>query len=268
MKTRSRRVIIGVGVVLLVASVTLGTVAQPTEEGGMEDDRGDEELERQVDEGDEGEPHEETNVSSESGFEGGQAGEGHEGGEGEDGLVGTIGALSMEHSYTAFFLAALTGVLSRRGTPRFIRNRLQGVHRWLAYAAGVLVLLHILTQIEGVALTLGVAQMALTGSLENASPREIGGALRIGIGFGATVVTAVAAVSFLRPRLFDSTVPPTAVHAFAYTGFAFATVHSLTFGHDVGKYVVFASVVVGLLVLQTAWSYRGRYLEIRGRSIR
>lgn len=176
------------------------------------------------------------------------------GGEARDtaSLVGTISRVSMEHSYTLMFLATLTGILSRRGTPGLVRLRAQRVHTLLAYGAGALVALHVLTQLDSLSLIADVLSQVVTGGLAGVDTRGLSKAVGVGIGLCAVVVTTVAAVSFLRPRLFTGSVRPYVVHAFVYAGFA--TIHALVLGHESTQYVTFTAVVLGTLGLQYAWS--------------
>lgn len=170
------------------------------------------------------------------------------------GIVGTIRALSMEHSYTLMVFAALTGILSRPETPDLFQTPAQRVHKGFAYGAGILVLLHILTQFETVFFPLEVIQQFLTGNASDIPPWKIPVATGIVIGFASTIVTTIAVLSFLRPRYFRSPFNAVATHTFAYTGFAFATIHSLAFNEGGTEYIAFTILVFGVLGLQLLWT--------------
>ena len=242
-----RRAVFVVGIALLLASAAFGAFLQPGDDHG-EGPPG--EMEEDADAPDEREDDTPTEGDGEH-AEG--EGEGEEGG-----LVGLVGGLSMEHSYTLLFLATVSGVLSRGSTPGVVRVSAQKIHRWFAYGAGVLIVLHILTQIEAVAATAEAVVLLLQGELSTADPRMVGVATGVGVGTGAVLVIAVAMSSFLRPALFGKPFVPIVVHAFAYIGFAFSTFHAVMLGHEATKYVVFTGVVLGLLALQGLWTvYHG-----------
>jgi len=232
---RDRRVLVWAGMFLLVFAVVAGVALLPSDGSrgrGPPDDAapGGEEIDRA-----------------------GSA-EGPPGGEEAGGPLSAVRALSMEHSYTLLFAAAVTGVLSRRGTPGPIRVRAQRVHKWLAFGAGALVGIHVLTQLDAVVLAVEVIGHLVTGEAAAVTPRMATTAAGVGIGAGATMILTVAALSFLRPRYFTGRAKSVVVHGFVYGGFAFATIHALLLGHDATTYVAFTVIVLGLLGLQRLWT--------------
>lgn len=245
-----RNALFAVGILLLLFSVAFGAFVQQPVAEDREGSASGERIEG-------GEPPAEA---------GGEADGGEEEHEEDDGVIGIVRAISMEHSYTLLFFAVLTGILSRRGTPGPLRVRAQRVHKWIAFGAGGLVLIHILTQLEAVVLSVELLQRLLTGATSDIEPRMVRAATGVGIGAGATIITTVSALSFLRPRVFKRPFNAVATHTFAYTGFAFASIHSIVLGHESAKYVVFTLVVLGVLGVQLLWAgYRtpGPYLNVK-----
>lgn len=64
-------------------------------------------------------------------------------------------------------------------------------------------------------------------------------------GGGALVLVVIAVLGFLDARRFRRPWGPQVVHAFAYAGFAFATIHAVAIGTDVGP-LARLGVVVGV----------------------
>lgn len=151
-------------------------------------------------------------------------------------------------SYGALFLATVTGILySPRTAKRFgIAHRAAlKVHVPIAVFALMMMLVH-----------------GVLGSLDTwkvytgASPAPKFGVtyLLIGVAVGviALGLVIVAALGFMDPRRFSRPWTPRLVHALAYSGFGFATVHVVAVGTDITGYVqsaVFAAAAFVVYVL-------------------
>ena len=129
-------------------------------------------------------------------------------------------------AYPALYLAVLTGILytARSFGPlhRFARK----IHIEVSVFAMLVTLLH------GV---LGVLDTWLIVSGSAPQPAYSTTYLLAGVvvGLGALQVLVVAVLGFLDTQRFDRPWGPRVVHAFAYGGFVFATIHAVAIGTDV-----------------------------------
>lgn len=129
-------------------------------------------------------------------------------------------------AYPALYLAVLTGIV--HNTDRF---------GWLTRAARrihveVSVLAMLVTLVHGL---LGVVDTYLVATGQAPQPSYTVGYMLagVGVGIGSLLLLVVAVLGFLDPARFERPWSPTVVHAFAYGGFAFATVHAVAVGTDV-----------------------------------
>ena len=129
-------------------------------------------------------------------------------------------------AYPTLYLAVLTGIFYN--TDRF--GALHRVARRVHIEVSVLAML--VTLAHGV---LGVADTYLvaTGAVPQPAYSIDYMLAGVGVGAGALLLLVVAVFGFLDPARFERPWGPTAVHAFAYVGFAFATVHAVAVGTDV-----------------------------------
>ncbi|MFB6096527.1 MAG: hypothetical protein ABEJ74_03980 [Haloferacaceae archaeon] len=128
-------------------------------------------------------------------------------------------------TYPALYLAVLTGVLFN--TPSFgvLHRAARRVHVELSVFAMLLTLLHA---------GLGVLDAWFVASGSVPPPAYtvsyfLGG---VGVGAGALLLLVVAVLGFTDPRRFQRPWGPRVVHAFAYGGFAFGTIHAAAVGTD------------------------------------
>lgn len=136
-------------------------------------------------------------------------------------------------SYGALFLATVTGILySPRTAKRFgIAHRAAlKVHVPIAVFALLMMLAHA---------ALGTLDTWKVATGQSPAPEFGTTYLLVGVGVGvcALVLVVIAALGFLDPRRFSRPWTPRIVHAFAYAGFGFATVHVAAVGTDVTGYV-------------------------------
>lgn len=129
-------------------------------------------------------------------------------------------------AYPTLYLAVLTGIFFNEPAFGRLYDLGRRVHVEIATLATVLVLAH------GV---IGLLDAGLVVSGAAPTPSYgltflVGG---VAIGIGALVLTTVAVLGFLDPARFERPWGPRAVHAFAYGGFVFATLHGIAVGSDV-----------------------------------
>ncbi|MEF8787073.1 MAG: hypothetical protein V5A45_14165 [Haloarculaceae archaeon] len=129
-------------------------------------------------------------------------------------------------AYPALYLAVLSGIFYN--TDRF--GSLHRAARRIHIEVSVLAML--VTLAHGV---LGVLDTYLIVSGQAPQPSYSLGYFFAGaaVGLGALLVLVVAVLGFLSPQRFDRPWGPTVVHAFAYGGFAFATIHAVAVGSDI-----------------------------------
>ena len=129
-------------------------------------------------------------------------------------------------AYPLLYVATLTGVLYEAESFGWLHEASRRVHIELATFAMLVVLLHA---------GLGVldAWLVVAGAVPQPSYSMgffLGG---VAVGVGALLLLVVAVMGFLDARRFRRPWGPRVVHAFAYGGFAFATLHAVAVGTDV-----------------------------------
>lgn len=133
-------------------------------------------------------------------------------------------------SYAALYLAVLTGILYDAEGFGVFQRAARRIHVEVSALAVILMLGH------GV---VGFADAWLVVSGQAPVPDYglmylLGG---VAVGAGALLVLLVAVLGFVDARRFERPWPPTAVHAFAYAGFGFATIHAAAIGTDVMGFI-------------------------------
>lgn len=128
-------------------------------------------------------------------------------------------------TYPALYLAVLTGIL--HSTPSFgvLHEAARRVHVEVSVFAMLLTLLH-------AGLGLLDAWSVLSGSAPAPAYPPTYFLAGLGVGGGALLLLIVAVLGFVDARRFDRPWGPRVVHAFAYGGFVFGTVHAAAIGTD------------------------------------
>lgn len=160
-------------------------------------------------------------------------------------------------TYPSLYLAVLTGVVYNADSFGSIRDAARRVHIEIAVFAMLLTLAHA---------GLGLADAYLVATGQAPMPNYTLSYFLAGVvvGGGALLLLVVAVLGFLDPRRFDRPWGPRVVHAFAYVGFAFGTVHAVAIGTDLvslARPVIVTSlaflVYVLLLRVLTEWGGMG-----------
>jgi hypothetical protein len=130
-------------------------------------------------------------------------------------------------AYPALYMAVLTGIFYNTRTFGLLHEAARRVHIEVSVFATLVMLLHGL-------LGLVDSWVVVTGQVPapNYSMAYFVGGVVVGV--GALFVLLVAVLGFVDPRRFDRPWGPREVHAFAYAGFGFATIHTVAIGTDVG----------------------------------
>lgn len=129
-------------------------------------------------------------------------------------------------AYPALYLAVLTGIFYNARAFGSFHEAARRIHVELSVFAVLVTLLHgILGALD--------SWLVLTGQVPEPAYSTRYLLAGVGVGVGALLVLLVSIVGFLDARRFDRPWGPRVVHAFAYAGFAFATVHAAALGTDV-----------------------------------
>lgn len=129
-------------------------------------------------------------------------------------------------AYVALYAAVLTGILYNARGFGVVRDAARRVHVEVSVVAIVTMLLH------GV-LGLVDAWKMRTGAMPEPTYGTAYLLVGVAVGVGAMAILLVSVLGFVDARRFERPWSPTVVHAFAYAGFAFATVHAAAIGTDV-----------------------------------
>lgn len=129
-------------------------------------------------------------------------------------------------AYPTLYLAVLTGIFYNTDAFGSLHRAARKVHIEVSVLAMLVTLAHAV---------LGIADTYLVATGQVPQPAYSTGYMLagVGVGLGALFLLVVAVLGFLSPQRFDRPWGPTIVHAFAYGGFAFATVHAVAVGTDV-----------------------------------
>lgn len=129
-------------------------------------------------------------------------------------------------AYPTLYLAVLTGIFYN--TDRFgaLHRAARRVHIEVSVLAMLVTLAH------GV---IGIADtyLVVTGAVPQPAYSIDYMLAGVAVGASALLLLVVAVLGFLDPVRFERPWGPTVVHAFAYGGFAFGTVHAIAVGTDV-----------------------------------
>ncbi|SEQ92873.1 hypothetical protein [Natrinema salaciae] len=153
-------------------------------------------------------------------------------------------------AYPALYLAVLTGILYTARSFGPLSRLARKIHIEVSVFAMLVTLLH------GV---LGILDtwFIVTGSAPQPAYSTTYLLAGVVVGVGALQVLVVAVLGFLDTERFDRPWGPRVVHAFAYGGFVFATIHAAAIGTDVaglirpifGPALVFLAYVLLLRLL-------------------
>jgi hypothetical protein len=129
-------------------------------------------------------------------------------------------------TYPSLYLAVLTGILYNTESFGALHDAARRVHIELSVFAMIVTLLH-------AGLGLLDAWFVVTERVPEPAysmPYFLGG---IAVGGGALLLLVVAVLGFTDAKRFQRPWGPRVVHAFAYAGFAFGTIHAAAVGTDV-----------------------------------
>lgn len=129
-------------------------------------------------------------------------------------------------AYPALYLAVLTGILSNTSAFGRLHEASKRVHIEVSVFAMLVTLLHA---------GLGLLDTWLVVTEQVPQPSYSTAYLLAGlaVGVGALVLLVVSVLGFLDAKRFERPWGPRVVHAFAYGGFAFGTIHAVAVGTDV-----------------------------------
>ncbi|MEF8855975.1 MAG: hypothetical protein V5A16_00990 [Haloplanus sp.] len=129
-------------------------------------------------------------------------------------------------AYPSLYLAVLTGILATTDAFGILHDAARRVHVEVSVFAMLLTLLHV---------GLGVvdAWLVVSGQVPQPAYSQSYFLAGLVVGVGGLFLLVVAVLGFLDARRFERPWGPRVVHAFAYAGFAFATVHAAAVGTDV-----------------------------------
>ncbi|AZH24624.1 hypothetical protein [Haloplanus aerogenes] len=129
-------------------------------------------------------------------------------------------------AYPSLYLATLTGILATTDAFGVLHDAARRIHVEISVFALLLTLLHA---------GLGVldAWLVVSGQVPQPAYSQSYFLAGLVVGVGALFLLVVAVLGFLDARRFERPWGPRVVHAFAYGGFAFATVHAAAVGTDI-----------------------------------
>jgi len=147
-------------------------------------------------------------------------------------------------AYVVLVASAFTGIAYNATSFGWVHRLSRGIHTPVSWAALVTLLAH-----GG----LGAVDTLLVVDGEAPAPNSgipflVAG---VAVGLAALVVTIVATLAFLDPRRFERPWRPGVVHAFAYGGFAAATLHAVAVGTDIRTFAVDGLAAIGFLLALT-----------------
>lgn len=147
-------------------------------------------------------------------------------------------------AYVALVASAFTGIAYGAQSWGPVYRWARAVHNGVSYTTVGLLLLHAgLGAVDTLLVTGGQSPAPGYGT-----PFLLAG---VAVGLGALVLTLVATLAFADPKRFERPWKPGLVHALAYGGFAFATLHAAAVGTDVRDVAVQLVAAVGFLLAAT-----------------
>lgn len=157
-------------------------------------------------------------------------------------------------AYPSLYLAVLSGVFYNTESFGLLHDAAQRVHIELSVFALLVTLLHA---------GLGVLDtwFVFSGQAPTPSYSLSYFAVGVGVGIGALLLLIVAVLGFTDATRFDGPWGPRVVHAFAYGGFVFATIHAAAIGTDLAGLL---RPVLGPTVLFLVYVLLLRLLVLRG----
>ncbi|MFB6171866.1 MAG: hypothetical protein ABEJ23_04980 [Haloarculaceae archaeon] len=144
-------------------------------------------------------------------------------------------------AYALLYLAMLTGIFYNADGYDTLRDAARRVHVELSVLAMLVTIGHAVVGVLDTVLVLG-------GQVPPPSYSPAYMVAGVTVGAGALLLLVVAVLGFLDARRFERPWAGRVVHAFAYGGFAFATVHAAAVGTDVVT-LVRPGLVAGLVFL-------------------
>ncbi|WP_311170549.1 hypothetical protein [Halobellus ordinarius] len=161
-------------------------------------------------------------------------------------------------AYPALYLAVLTGILYNTESFGILHDAAQRVHIELSVFAMLVTFLHA---------ALGVLDtwFVLTGAVPAPAYSRSYFLAGVVVGVGALVLLVVAVLGFTDAARFESPWGPRVVHAFAYGGFAFGTIHAAAVGTELTGLI---RPLLTPTLLFLAYVLLLRALVLRGKSAR
>lgn len=129
-------------------------------------------------------------------------------------------------AYVLLWLAAITGVLHGARGFGGLHEAARKAHVSVSVLASAALLLH-------VAVGFYDASLVVAGSVPHPPYSDAHFAMGLVVGVGALMLIVTSVLGFVDAKRFERPWDPRTVHAFAYGGFAFATVHAVAIGTDV-----------------------------------
>lgn len=145
-------------------------------------------------------------------------------------------------AYALLWLATLSGILHSARPFAGLHEVARKAHISTSVLACSALLLH-------VAVGLWDAGLVVRGEVPHPAYSDAYFALALVVGVGALMLLATAVLAFVDAKRFQRPWDPRTVHTLAYAGFAFATLHAVALGSDMGRVAVAGIVGVGLFTL-------------------
>lgn len=132
--------------------------------------------------------------------------------------------------YAVLYLAVLTGIFYEAREFGVLHVAARRVHIEVSVLAIIVIAVHAL---------LGAVDTWLVVAGQAPPPAYSTGYLLAGVlvGAGSVLLVVVSVLGFLDARRFERPWTPRIIHAFAYGGFAFATIHAAAIGTDLAGFV-------------------------------
>ena len=147
-------------------------------------------------------------------------------------------------AYLLLVASVFTGIAYNAQSFGAVHRLSRAVHNPLSWIAVALLVLH-----GG----LGTVDTFLVGTGGSPTPGYGLPFLLAGVavGVGALILVIVATLAFADPHRFERPWKPGLIHALAYGGFAFATLHAVAVGTDIRDFAVQGLSAIGILLALT-----------------